>query len=454
MQKWLGFTAVVALLIIAGCILPNPSQQQTAGAGGATPTSEPTAVFTPDETHIGCAGYPSLMLRDECYSREALLKDDPHVCEAVINYSMRDICYRAFASSRLNESYCAIMKLPENRRACYFDIARAKNDSSICAMIDENSTRRECRVELKDPLLLCENETTESAHAICMAKATGDYQHCISLENLSESDTCLYELGNESLQPEVCGKIVDSSLRGECYIAIAKQKEDALICALIEDDGTHDACVHLFMAKPTREVCALLRNNDSVYSCLARAEMSPQMCTLVHDYLVKDSCYEEYAEYARDSFYCSLISTTLYKNRCYENLSVTMNNTNLCSNVVPELERDGCYLKNARANVNMDACLQIKLESFQLPCITEIATYVDNPSLCNIIEQSYYRDRCYSMIISKGTYSYALCSNITAGLWHDECYMRAAIRENSESLCAKLIYESARSECYRRFGKQ
>ena len=443
MKGWIGL-AVAALLAMAGCISLQPEQPPQQAE---TPTPEPTAMLA------GCASYPSLPLRDECYSREAFLKGDPNECEAVVNYSVRDACYRAFASARLNESYCALMKLPENRADCYLGVASARNDSSICMMIEDTDVRRECRVQLRDPTLLCENETTEGAHAACMAKATGDYRPCITLENQSERDWCLHEFAMYSLHPEACGEIIDERVNSECYCDVAARAGNATICALINETVARETCASQFMARPTREVCTLFGNSDRVYSCLAKAEASPHLCELIQDYLVKDKCYEEYAEFALDPFYCSLISTQLYKNPCYENLSIAINDTGLCSNVAPELQRDECYVRNARASRNLDACLQIKLESFRFPCIVEVASQSDNPSLCNVIGSSYYRDMCYSTVISKGTYDFALCSNVTAGLWHDECYMRAAIRESNETLCERMIYESAKSECHKRFQK-
>ena len=87
-----------------------------------------------------------------------------------------------------------------------------------------------------------------------------------------------------------------------------------------------------------------------------------------------------------------------------------------------------------------------------MPCQSDVAYEFDDPALCNRIQQiSFFKERCYGMIIERGTYDPLVCKNIAMGKWQSECHLQAALRLNDSSLCGKILDPLPAQDCRSRF---
>ncbi|VVC71864.1 Uncharacterised protein [uncultured archaeon] len=372
-----------------------------------------------------------------------------------MNYSELDACYGHFAARTSDPQYCALMRIEATRNNCYLIRARDNDNYSTCKSISDEGLARGCGIELRDPDILCENKTIGTEMALCKALLAGSIQPCLA-EVLEVKDACLRGYAVNQSEPDACASISVANTKDACYNDLAVQLSNVSICSQISDSGVKTSCVMLFAGNATSELCRQIESRDLMLACLASAERLPQYCQQVTDYLVKDRCYDQYAQTARNATYCALISTPLYRNACYLNISIAVAEPGLCANVVPELERDKCFAAVAVADGMQSACDPIVLSSYKMPCQSDVAIKLDDPSLCNAInstesQSNYFKDRCYSTILEKGTFDYMKCGAIIVGLYRDDCYLRAARRENNSRFCEQITYAITKQQCEQQF---
>ena len=436
--------AVLLLAFLPGCIGPEAAP---------TPTPAPTAEPTP--ALQGCVALPTLYARDQCYASDAIRDSDPEGCARIVNYSGLDACYGHFAEQRSDPQFCGRMRLAGDKDACYLGVARATANYSACAMVSDASLARSCGMELRDPALLCENESAGANRSLCEAVVSGSFAPCLG-QAMEVKDECLARYALNASDPEACQSVTVPNMRNGCYSSLAASMGNITFCSLIDDDNLRASCVLEFGRDATTEMCRTIASHDLMLACLASAEGLPQYCQQVADYLVKDRCYDEVARTLNNASFCRPISTALYRNDCYTNISVRNADPGLCANVIPELERDKCYSAVAVANNLQSACDPIVLPSIKMPCQSTVAVQLDDPALCNAInstasQSSYFKDRCYSTILEKDTYDYMKCGSIIVGTYADECYLRAARRYGNPQFCLQIIYEVTRRQCQQLF---
>lgn len=442
-KEGLLLAAIVFLaLAFSGCVLQPPAQ----------PTPVPYATPSPTpEQRAQCANLPTAEGRDSCNYEYAVSSSSPDNCWRVSSSSMRDSCLLEFAKRLGNETLCASILGAEGKNSCYSELALAKRDSSICDRLPSEQ-RTACYLGLNETSILCEGLAGDDyAHAICMSEAKSDVSFCSRLSP-QDADICRREYALGRSDPSACGEISDPGLLASCFTILASRAGDFRICSQISPEMREECLAPFLAGAPSNELCYLVLSEESRIACLAKAGGNHLMCNLLNDTARIDACLEQYAIYFKDPRFCSYINRTSYANSCYSNLSIPLMRPELCANLIPELERDKCYRDYAIATNVIEVCDSIILDSIKMPCQSDIAYKFDMPMYCNRIEAVYYRERCYAMIIERGTHSPSECNSIDMDKWRDECYLRTAIRIGDSSFCSKIKSPVAKAECFARLA--
>jgi len=422
--------SLLAVILLSGCLMPAPS---------VTPTPEPTPQPTP--LLSGCDAKETLFEKDTCFMQKAVNESNSTGCESIVNYSIKDSCYLNFAEKTRNESFCASMR---EGAGCYLSVAISRGNYSICAGITDVALQRSCRVQLNDSAVICENETGVN-FTICAAKVSNLYSRCMSLQGEDQSN-CLVSFALNKSQIDACNQLGSSNSKDSCYASLADSTSNSSICELISNANSRDSCLVKF--GNSEVTCGMLSTSDLQFSCLASALNMPEYCVHINDTITRSICYEKYAEKFNSSSFCEQIPIQLYKNFCYSNLSLSLGNYLLCAGMSPESSRDQCYARVAESIQSPEACLPIVALDSRAVCQTNIAQLMKDPSQCNAIESNYYKNRCYPQVLNTVAFNVSSCSQISMPTWKDECYTIAAANSENSTICASVVDELQKANCY------
>ena len=175
----------------------------------------------------------------------------------------------------------------------------------------------------------------------------------------------------------------------------------------------------------------------------------------------KERCYHEVAVAKENFLVCDKIRDVCSgsypggdvclqcRRRCYLAIIEEAEGSSICLRV-PESVKDECYVHFAHRERDISLCDKTTYDTHL--CYSYFIGNKSNASLCDMIEDADYRDRCYKEVARKLN-DVSLCNMIEDIDYKDECHKEAAIKLWNISICDEIQRPWIKDECYERLNQ-
>lgn len=284
------------------------------------------------------------------------------------------------------------------------------------------------------------------------------YEKCADSNGVLSSDKCYLDLALESSDSLLCQKIYSIKTRDECYDYFSKTDEK--LCAKIASPSLRSNC-YFNSARRLNDTdyCVKISNSTEKQNCLV--ELSPP-CSFESDVKSKNLCL---ALYNNASKFCAdddcrfeLGTKNLNPSACDDIdesnralrsacRAIALDDISICTESGLDVVADYCYKLAAYAASNSAWCTYTTAGSpYGLECLMHFATTTNDPTLCKYSDSELDRDNCY-MNYSISTGNYSACDKIIISLLDSQCRIATAMQNGDMSSCNKMQYNS-RTNCY------
>ncbi|MEQ1561719.1 MAG: hypothetical protein ABL899_03325, partial [Nitrospira sp.] len=150
-------------------------------------SNETTSLNNAIEKHTKeeCKNLSSTSLRNTCYAYLAENKNDPSICESVVNTQdsaaskeMQESCYRYLAMKNLDSKICENINNSDLKKGCVFEATPISIEK--CNMISDTLQKDGCIQNLafeKRDIKICDL-TTSSQHKYCISSYATRTKNC------------------------------------------------------------------------------------------------------------------------------------------------------------------------------------------------------------------------------------------------------------------------------------
>ncbi|MCX6770370.1 MAG: hypothetical protein NT051_06915 [Candidatus Micrarchaeota archaeon] len=277
------------------------------------------------------------------------------------------------------------------------------------------------------------NILQKDACFVSLAKQKGDPLVCKSIYSIETYDECLFQFSSSL---DVCKEISDSKLRTDCLTKIAVTEKSESICNQISNLTDRLACLRqvlppcmLATEGDARDLCFALEKSDftecksnACFVSYALNRSSTDACLLVSPELEEWICR---ARVANSTAVCKGASQIAIQDACIESVSETLNDLTGCDlGTSGSTYRNSCYNYFAVAFSNMDICKMTATEHARDDCYKNYSVQVANATACGKIVESLNRQSCYYSS-SFANMMPSLCNDLPTLSMKGDCYARS-----------------------------
>ncbi len=397
-----AFIAVFALaLFIAGCTQPTPQAPANetvywppSQANNTTSTVSNQTTGNQGTSSL-CSSQPNVLLKDDCLVKAASDTKNSSICGYIYTSEKKDTCLSFFEDGTL--AYCGQYSNATYRNSCMYKVALAGNTTAGCNVIGDATLRADC---IKRLAPTCGSQPT--AYLVQKCNAFKDSNPALCPDN-----SCIYDLALNQSNASICDSINST-----------------------QSDAPRVACQ------------SYTTGSDE--------------CAGISNQVVRDYCYELWAEKMLKPSMCSMASTGYdYQQNCYQNLSITMSDYTICLQDSNSLDADNCLVAYAAATGNTDGCPSIDsyAQTGRNTCYNNAAVTSKKASLCNNISVYSWRVTCYSGLIQAGQpLDLNDCSQISDVGWSERCLTTLAYQQQNSSICDFIRTTTSVQSCKKQFS--
>lgn len=131
-----------------------------------------------------------------CYEKVAEAKNNQDICYQIDDNYWSSLCFKYFAVQEKNSFPCLKVTLAQLQEDCFEDVAYATNDPKLCQALSQEKITP-CLVKI--------------------AKATGDFTVCDSIDELLLRDQCIRWVALEANDSAICSEVSLREIRENCY---------------------------------------------------------------------------------------------------------------------------------------------------------------------------------------------------------------------------------------------
>jgi hypothetical protein len=265
-----------------------------------------------------------------------------------------------------------------------------------------------------------------------LAKAKNDVAICRRIYSIERLDSCLYQFSSDL---GICKEITNASLRAGCLSKIAAKEKSEAICSLIENSEARLSCL-----KQVLPPCMLISEEKERNLCLALDKGDYTLCS-------SDSCFFAYAINKSDTDACVLIGVEADRFACQ---AVVAGDVSICKGASLSLKQDACIEEAAIILEDSGACdLATARGTYRNRCYNHFAVLYRNMDLCRLADPETARDDCYKNY-SMEVGDTSSCPRIIETNNRRTCYYDSASANRMPSLCNPLSARLDRDNCYSR----
>lgn len=397
------FLALAAFaLFFSGCTGPQQPQQP-----GQNSSQNDTVYWPPsagNNTSSGsgtvtsmspCSDEPNVISKDSCLVKLASDSKNSTLCSYIYSNDQKDKCLSYFEDG--SSEYCGKYSGADYKSLCLYNFAMASQAMSNCNLVDNSTLRQECLDKLAPT---CESQP--SAYLVAKCKAFKD------------------------VNPALCP---DSA----CIYALAKNQSDASMCDSLNSSSS-----------------------DAIgISCRSYATGS-DLCSGISNKVVRDYCYELWAESSLNVGMCSQASTDFgYRQKCLLNISIITMDYKPCLKNPSSLDADDCLVQYASLTGDTSGCTSIDsyAETARNKCYNLAAQTAKKASICNNIDVYTWRVTCYSGLIQAGQkLDLNDCALISDTAWNERCLTTLAYQTQNATVCDFIRDTSSVQGCKAQFS--
>lgn len=284
-------------------------------------------------------------------------------------------------------------------------------------------------------------------------------EYCSLLKVLS-IDACLKSIGVKTNDYSVCDKITANNLdlKDSCYKQIAVSLADVKVCKFIIDNTVFDACIKTISSGATTvEECELIADvfdRDNCYKNQAANTKNYLFCKSVSTSIVagvfnRDSCLDAVLASVKDEAMCDFYLKEEKKLQCFETVANEKNSIILCQNLNPQLRIDKCILEVNKDLLKTENCLLIGDQNVRLTCFNYVAEKNPIEATCEYLTSVSAKDACrHDAAVTNE--DKALCAKVIDNALRDDCYSKIAISLGDHDICelVRQLNPSVRETCF------
>lgn len=253
----------------------------------------------------------------------------------------------------------------------------------------------------------------------------------------------------------------------------------SIVFSLIKSSGFD---VNFYSNEAVKEqnstICEKLSSSVKISRCLYKYALFKKdlsLCGNIETSYYKNECYESFIDYSEDGFICDYFSQynkalcllnfarhqrnpafcdriegdTITQNQCYKEIAETVQNPDICNNIQDESDRNYCS-----AVTRSDSSLCANLSAYDKDiCYNSIAYNTKNPNLCDQISQQYNKENCY-ILLAKTMPDLSLCEKINLDNklskdMKENCYYEYAKELKYPTICGKITKQYLKDDCLR-----
>ncbi len=162
-----------------------------------------------------------------------------------------------------------------------------------------------------------------------------------------------------------------------------------------------------------------------------------------------DVCYEQIATFKKDPSFCKKISDPVRKDSCtLASMALSFStDSSLCDTLTPGVDgKDPCYWNVAKLKQDPSFCNNIETSTYKEICFEEASLTKQDPSFCESKDEIYSKDYCYyNYAMAKRDISF--CDKIINIDFKDNCHFKLDISKSDFGVCPESP-TSSRNMCY------
>ncbi|MDE1798285.1 MAG: hypothetical protein KGH63_02675, partial [Candidatus Micrarchaeota archaeon] len=320
--------------------------------------------------------------------------------------------------------------------------------------------------------------------------SAGDESWCDRIYSTATRDQCVNAFA--SANATLCDRLVDSSLRQDCYLAAALRLNDTNYCVRLTNSTRKLSCMKA-LAPPcsfepddlSTQLCQaslhndynLCRSNQCFFefaqarksmaacdqisgeqalqlACQALVQNDPTVCTSQNVSSVGDYCLQIGAYALNSSSWCDAATLgSTYRNDCYAHFAVLQKDPAYCQKAYPEMSADSCYVNYSITTDSPLQCANVINSLNRDYCWIYTAKLNGDPSACDSMIYSG-RPNCYNIVLTGPVpiASATDCAGINDSVWHDKCFLTYAQQTHDITQCAAIYDPDMNATCQSRLS--
>jgi hypothetical protein len=220
--------------------------------------------FSQDEMKNYCLGLvskdASYCLKkkgDDKYTCQAMVEGNPGVCEKISMTEEYNICHLQVSGLYNNIDFCDSLKTDVQREDCYFALisglywdrkSRLITDYMCQKFSSEKPGRKTCQALQKRDKSLCEENFS------CL-EMFSDIKDCLVSSSQKDQNTCFRNVALLSKNDYYCGKITTKEEQNDCYLDYAGHvSQDFETCEKILEQTLREECyLNVIISREVKE---------------------------------------------------------------------------------------------------------------------------------------------------------------------------------------------------------
>ena len=201
---------------------------------------------------------------------------------------------------------------------------------------------------------------------------------CNTLTGQTTIDNCYFEKAISTADITLCEKIEMKVLREACISEIGIALNDQKICEGLDETAKGSCHAKIAINNNNESMCKPIESDYWWNIChyeIGLAKNDEGICFEVYDSNKADECFAKIAEAKQDEWSCSWILEPIEGYHCYRKLALIKENVSICNLIDNSVWRNGnCIKKFAEETNNVSICELITIHKIKQDCLNKFTS--------------------------------------------------------------------------------
>lgn len=351
-----------------------------------------------------CNEIENELRRNECIKIISINLNEITACNAITDENRTIDCYyRIGLQKKILDSCLKISPTSYGifkRDECIFSIATEQKNVDLCNLIS---------------LSYVSSEFTRDKCFFSLVEKIEDISFCNKIIDLNRRNECLKLIGVTQFRLDACQAIDVNSLQGECIKSIALNDANHLVCLEIPQSELplrQECFSEIAVKTQSIDLCYKIYNTDLKGDCLKNLALVQKQVVGCEKITFNDKkkfeCYYEFALQENNPSYCEDTGIVGLKNlseECYYTLATKNQNISLCEKILVDKTYYNCFLDIAVELKSHKICPLMKkiylsnITKYPISqlCIKDFAAKTSDKVVCDEIISQELREACLKL---------------------------------------------------------